>query len=317
MKKILASVLVVLLLCGILAGCGAKSVMSNNAGMDIAPSMPEGSYDKFPGDGMLEDSNTAGDTVVKGEDIALSGEKIIYYAAISLETLEFEKTISALEEAVKNAGGFIQNSSVNGDTSYDENGVVQVLNRRAHYSVRVPAEQLEEFLAFSGTLGNVISSSKDAENVTSRYTDLEARMASLKTEQTRLLELMEKAEDIHALIALEERLSSVRYEIESIQRNLNNLDRLLAYSTVTFTIREVRTYKASVKVQRTFLQRLGDSFGGGWDRFVEGLEDFCIGIAGAIFPLLLLAAAVVVVVLVVKKQHKKLRKPAPKKEDET
>jgi hypothetical protein len=314
MKKFLAGVLALLLLCGILAGCGAKAEVSSNGAADYYAPMTPSESEKWD-DVILDKDFPTGSTVTKGEDIALSGEKIIYYATISLETLEFEKTITALEEAVKNAGGFIQNSSVNGDTSYDENGVVQVLNRRAHYSVRVPADQLEEFLHFSGTLGNVIASSKEAENVTSRYTDLEARMASLKTEQTRLLELMEKASDINALIALEERLSAVRYEIESIQRNLDNLDSLLAYSTVTFTIREVRTYKASVTVQRTFFQRLGDSFGGGWDRFVEGLENFCIGIAGSVFPLLLLAVAVVVVVLVVKKQRKKVKKTAPKDED--
>ena len=314
MKKILAFALSLLLLAGLLAGCGSKAVMDNTAGSAVAPMEPGDNFEKFPATDM--ENGEVVDTVVKGENVALSGEKIIYYANISLETLEFEKTVTALEEAVKNAGGFIQNSSVNGDTSYDENGVVQVLNRRAHYSVRVPADELEEFLHFSGTLGNVISSSKEAENVTSRYTDLEARMESLKTEQTRLLELMEKAEDIHALIALEERLSSVRYEIESIQRNLDNLDSLLAYSTVTLSIREVRTYKTAVKVQRSFFQRLGDSFGAGWERFVEGLENFTIGLAGAIFPLILGAVAIVVVVLILKKQRKKLAKPAPKKEDE-
>ena len=46
------------------------------------------------------------------------------------------------------------------------------------------------------------------------YTDYEARLSSLNTQEERLLDMLSKSEDVETLIALEQRLSDVRYEIE-------------------------------------------------------------------------------------------------------
>ena len=56
------------------------------------------------------------------------------------------------------------------------------------------------------------------------YTDYEARLSSLNTQEERLLDMLSKSEDVETLIALEQRLSDVRYEIESIERSLRNYD---------------------------------------------------------------------------------------------
>ena len=210
------------------------------------------------------------------------------------------------------------------DEAYDADGNVQILNRRAWYTVRVPAEKFSQFLTFAGELGNVISTNRNAQNVTSQYTDFEARLESLQVQEERLLEMMKKSDDINGLITLESRLSDVRYQIESIQRNLKNLDGKLAYSTVDFTIREVRVYQPTVKVQRTFWQRLGDSFGRGWDNFVDGWADFAVGLVGSIFPLTVFVIIVVAAVLILRKVVKKSRQKSaerlaklyPKKEEE-
>jgi hypothetical protein len=132
-------------------------------------------------------------------------------------------------------------------------------------------------------------------------------MTSLRTEETRLLELMQKADDINALIQLESRLSQVRYDIESIQRNLSNLDNRVAYSTVNFNIREVRVYQPSANVQRTFGQRIADSFSRGWENFVDDLGDFFVDFVGAIFPLTVFVIVVIVVLSIVRRKVKKCR----------
>ena len=88
-------------------------------------------------------------------------------------------------------------------------------------------------------IGNVISSSRSQENVTTQYTDYEARLESLNIQEERLLAMLEESGDLESLIALESRLSEVRYEIESIERNLRNLDQRIAYSTVNLEIQEV------------------------------------------------------------------------------
>ena len=125
-------------------------------------------------------------------------------------------------------------------------------------------------------IGNVTSSSRTAENVTSQYTDYEARLSSLYTQEERLLKMLEESGDLESLIQLEARLSEVRYEIESIERNLRNLDQRLAFSTVTMELREVEEFTVTVPVQRTFGEKLRDAFADGWNNFVRGLQRFIV-----------------------------------------
>lgn len=328
-KKLFAVLLAAMLILALFAGCAKGSVSSEskyddyymNSGNIMEPGAPSSPSYGFDGEWSEKESisdtatgTTSSDGVMIPYDPSTTAEKIIYSATVNMETLQFDETISSLEAAVQSIGGFIESSNISGDSSYDSEGKVQILNRKAFYTVRVPAQKFNEFLTFSGTLGNVTSSNKDADNVTSQYMDFEARLTSLKTEETRLLELLAKATDINALISLESRLSEVRYDIEAIQRNLNNLDSRIAYSSVSFTIREVRVYQTSVSVQRSFWERFGDSFTGGWDDFVDGIEDFCIGFVGAIFPLTVVAALTVVAVLLIRRAVKKAK--AAKKQSE-
>ena len=88
--------------------------------------------------------------------------------------------------------------------------------------------------------------------MTSQYTDYEARLDSLRTQEERLLAMLEKSEDVESLIALEQRLADVRYELESIERNLRNLDLQISYSTINLNLQEVEVYTPTVPVQRTF-----------------------------------------------------------------
>lgn len=96
------------------------------------------------------------------------------------------------------------------------------------------------------TYGNVLSTSRSAQNVTSSYTDFEARLSSLNTQEERLLDMLSKSTDVETLIALEQRLSDVRYEIEAIERNLRNYDAQIRYSTIDLSIREVELYTPTV-----------------------------------------------------------------------
>ena len=119
--------------------------------------------------------------------------------------------------------------------------------------------------------------------MTSQYTDYEARLDSLRTQEERLLAMLEKSEDVESLIALEQRLADVRYELESIERNLRNLDLQISYSTVNLNPRgEVEVYTPTVPVQRTFSEKLSDAFSDGWTGFVRGLQYFCLGLASSL-----------------------------------
>ena len=285
MKKtrLLALLLSILLVAGLASGCATKSAASmdssyamaetpsaepndntyweNSAEIEetpaeeapaedtIASSAGVGSDSAFTTNESVDaqESDDAADDAAAGKTTDFAA-KIIYSASLQIQTTEFDASLAALEHSVKDFGGFVENSDTSGNIRYQDDGTARVVDRYAYYTVRVPADRFEEFLQQSGTLGNITDSSRNAQNVTSQYTDYEARRSSLRTQEDRLLSMLEKAEDVETLIALEQRLADVRYELESIERNLRNLDMKISYSSVDITLCEVEKYTPTVPV---------------------------------------------------------------------
>ena len=234
-------------------------------------------------------------------------QKIIYSADLRIQTTEFDKAAHALEQSVSAIGGFVENSDVYGNVNYNDDGTTTIVDRSAYYILRIPSASFEAFLQQTEGLGNVLSSSRTAQNVTSKYTDYEARLSALYTQEERLLDMLTKAAEVESLIALEERLADVRYEIESIERNLRNLDMQIGYSTVCIDLQEVEVYTPTVPVRRTFGEKMSDSWRDGWNDFIRGWQNFFIGLVGAL-PTLAVFAVFVGVGLVIffrlRKNHK-------------
>ena len=262
MKKqsILAILIAALLVLTVFTGCAANSKMApaDPASMDSSyydstqeaaatetpmetPAEPEEEF-AYDTVATTEAGSGAAETPEPDASVADYTAKIIYTASVSIETTEFDKAVAALESQVQKIGGFVESSNVTGDTQYNSDGTTSIVNRWAYYTVRIPCEQFEAFLHETEGFGNVISTSRDAQNVTSAYTDYEARLSSLNTQEERLLDMLSKSEDVETLIALEQRLSDVRYEIESIERSLRNYDMQIRYSTVELDLREVELF---------------------------------------------------------------------------
>ena len=325
MKKqsILAILVAALLVLTVFTGCAAnaKSMAADTASMDNgyydskqeaataetpmeAPAEPEEEF-AYDTVATTEAGGGAAETPEPDDSVADYTAKIIYTASVSIETTEFDKAVAALENQVRKIGGFVESSNVTGDTQYNADGTTSIVNRWAYYTVRIPCEQFESFLHETEGFGNVTSTSRDAQNVTSAYTDYEARLSSLNTQEERLLDMLAKSEDVETLIALEQRLSDVRYEIESIERNLRNLDRKITYSTVSLTLEEVEVYTPTAPVQRTFGEKLASAFSDGWNGFTRGIQNVILGLASALPALILLAVITAAVIVCIKKARKK------------
>ena len=327
MKKTLALLLTLLLLLTALTGCGAQSKETAAAPSAMADAKYEMTVEEeAPAEEMKAEmemetvefsttSQESADEAMSVEEVKTYAEKIIYSGHVYMETTVFDDAITALDQAVKSYGGFVQESSVNGNTWHHDDGTTSVVDRWGYYVVRIPTDKFDAFMTLTAGIGNVTSSSRTAENVTSQYTDYEARLDSLYTQEERLLKMLEESGDLESLIQLEARLSEVRYEIESIERNLRNLDQRLAFSTVTLELREVEIYTPTVPVQRTFGEKLSDAFADGWSGFVRGLQNFTVNLARSLPGLVLFVVIVAAVLLVIRKasRKRKARKAAKAK----
>lgn len=328
-KNRLLSLLLVCLL--LLTACGAKEEAAAEAPAEAIPMTPAETPAEAPAeeiwieDAVMEEApapeaeykehmNTTSQGSSDGmsvEEVKTYAEKIIYSGHVYMETTEFDEAVSALDKAVKEFGGFVQDSNINGHNYY-EDGVSVVKERRAFYTVRIPTDKFDAFMTLADGIGNVTNSGRSAQNVTSQYTDYEARLSSLYTQEERLLKMLEESGDLESLITLEARLSEVRYEIESIERNLRNLDQKLAFSTVTLEIQEVEIYTPTVTVQRTFGEKLEDAFGNGWSRFVRRCQNFVLGLARSLPGLVVFVVIVGAAVLTFFGIRRKIRRKAEK-----
>lgn len=236
-----------------------------------------------------------------------TSRKLIKTVNINAETEDFDTLVPNLQRQVETLGGYIESISVYDVGSYYL-GEQEVKQRCANLTARVPKEKLDGFLSQVGEQTNVTSRSENVEDVTLQYVDLESHKKALLTEQERLLALMEKAESVEDIIAIEGRLSEVRYQLESMESQLRTYDNQIDYSTVYLSIEEVRKY--SPPQTATVWQRIENGFMKSLEDIGFGIRDFAIGIVidiPYIVLWLIIIAVAVLVFRILRKVWKKRR----------
>ena len=233
MKKKCWIVLCVVFMLSVAAGCGSKSMetMSDFASGESSMNAAIENEDyKNEGEIAAEEGITS-ENGLDGQVAA--GRKLIRTVYLSLQTTEFDSVLSNLSEKTAELGGYIENSSVSGHSYYYNN------TRYASYTIRIPTAELNQFVDVVSEIGNVTQKNESVEDVTLQYVDVESRKKVLETEQERLMELLSSAENMEDLLAIESKLSEVRYELENYGSQLRMLDNQIDYSTVNVDVDEV------------------------------------------------------------------------------
>lgn len=227
------------------------------------------------------------------EPAAETGRKLIRTVYLTMQTKEFDTVLEGVSAQVKEMGGYIENSSISGSSYYYES------TRYASYVFRIPSERLDEFVTVVGDLGNVTRKEEAVSDVTLQYVDTESRKLALETEQQRLLELLEQAENMEDLLAIESKLSEVRYELENYGSQLRLLDNQIDYSTVHLDIQEVE--RITETKERTFLEEISGRFQDSLYVVGRGIRGFVIGFIGSLPILAVWAVIIAAVFLILKK----------------
>lgn len=314
MKRIIPITLTVLLLLCTAFGCSSKSAAyesqsyySNSSGQyyaeaaydyaeePAAPMEADASY------GYREEAKTSTATTP-----ALANRKIIRNADMTVETLLFDTFLDQLSASVGSFGGYVESSSI-GDRGYYRNG--QKL-RYARYTIRIPADQLDTFLNTVSDLGNVTALSTGLKDVTTNYVDSEKHLEALRTEQSALLEILAKAETIEDIITVQDRLTYVRYQIESYEAILRTYDDQVALSSVNLTVNEVE--KETPVEKETFGQEVSRRFNASLESVGNTFKSFAAWFLGnapsILVTLIFLGVNALIIVLIIKGAKKRARK---------
>ena len=252
-------------------------------------------------------NESAGFTESGGADVPveITERKIIKTYSLIAETKEFDSAIATLEALVTQSGGYIESSSLRNKGLENKNAYT----RRAIYTLRIPAESADAFVASAGTSLHLTSNTSRIEDVSETYYSVEAMLEELYAERDSLLQIMaslDSKSDYNFWLTVQQRLSDVKQKIASYQAQLKAYDSKVAYSTVTLEVQEVLSYSAQAE-NNSFGSRVSAAFAESWSNFGLGCQDFAIWLIGALPSLLVIAVLVTALVLIICGIRKKRR----------
>ena len=235
-----------------------------------------------------------------------TNDKIIYTGNAHVETIRFDETLEQIYDMIERYQGFLESADVTG-RDYNSQYYDRYSYRTAQFVIRVPRESFSTLRSDLDMLGSVTYSSVKAQNITTEYRDTQSRLNAYRVEESRLLEMLNKAEYVEDMLNIEDRLSSVRYQIESLTTSLTNWDSMVNYSTMCISVQEVKELTAEKPIARTFGEDLRDGIQSSLDWLGQVGKDIVIFIVSALPILLSLAVLAAVIVWIIFVQRRKKR----------
>lgn len=286
MKKLI-SIGLLCLTAVFLSACGGGA-SNTSAITDMA--MPQAAYEEQAAGAAINSytGNGAEGTVLP--EVSDTARKLIRTVDLSVETEHYDQLMEELETRIAQLGGYIEFKEAYHSSPYGNS------TRSASLQVRIPANRMNELTDKVKEAANVTRESEAVEDVTLTYVDLESHKKMLLTQQERLITLLEQAQTIEDIIALENRLSEVRYQIESMEAQLRTYDNLVDYGTINLYIEEVERY--TPQQEKGTWERIRIGFSENLYLVGNGVKNFAIEFVIAL-PILAVWAVVILILLII------------------
>jgi hypothetical protein len=131
-----------------------------------------------------------------------------------------------IRHEVEAAGGYVSNSNARGGD-----------DETATMDLRVPASRTTDLRTSLRAMGDVTSESEKVDDVTEQRADLSARLHNARTQEARLLEIMQqKTGTIGDVIEAEKELSRVRETVERLEAEQRTMDGQIDMATIHLTL---------------------------------------------------------------------------------
>lgn len=149
-----------------------------------------------------------------------AAQMVIYNASMSLTVKKPDSVVSKIESIAKRYDGYL--------VSGGSNKAV----------IRVKSEFLNQAMRDIGMLGKVSYQNIYGDDVTEQYANDRIRLDNAYQARDRYLELLKKAEDVQAALAVEKELERLNGEINLLEGNMKRIEHLVNYSTISIDINE-------------------------------------------------------------------------------
>lgn len=177
-------------------------------------------------------SSAAGESGNSIPNAASAERMIVYNVQLNVEVQDTEKAANDIAAIVSQFKGYIAATNMTRTPKGQMMGTI---------TLRVPAESLDAAQkAIEGVGLKVLSRNRNSNDVTDQYTDLNARLTNLQATEDELRKLLDtvrertgKAEDI---LAVYNRLTEIRGQIEQIKGQMNVLSKTSSFATLTVSL---------------------------------------------------------------------------------
>ena len=219
------------------------------------------------------------------------GPQVIKTADLTVEVKAgtFSQAFGDAEFVAQKYGGFVVSSSTAGDKA-----------KSGYLMIRVPSKNFDFAMKDLRDLGVTKSESRNGQEVTDQFIDLNARLKTWQSQEAVLLRLMDNAKSISETMTVQRELQQVQYQIEQIKGQLRVLRDQTSLATISVTVREPGGVTTTPKSKDPSLSEA-------WDKAMAGVMSIAYVIVvglGYVVPLGLIALAGWAVI-------RKTRKPRP------
>lgn len=249
---------------GLLAGCAGGSgdaVDSSSSLSDAAGKGGAGSATDAQQPGDAESFAPAQDPLMLPDG---AQQRIITTADVTLQADHPDAAAEEVAQVAERLGG-----SVEALSTYRAAGEAPA---GASLTVRVPPTQLDAAIEQFTKIGEVVSQTRSAQDVTTEYVDLEARIKALEISVQRLTDLMAEAANTSDLIAAEGALTQRQQELDGLRAQFKALDGQVAEATIWVSITAPSVLP-------------GGGPGSFWEGLIAGLGSLVAAGAGALVVL--------------------------------
>ncbi len=229
--KILLPVLVILALLAV-AGCASKQTSVGTppfgGGEMPAPAAAPAPVFMESKGGAYDSRSDMVTAEYNGGDI---DRKIIKNGYMTLEVNDITEAINGATSIANGLNGYVVSSNKQGypDATYGQ------------ITIRVPSDRFDEALNQLRKLAvNVPSESTNSQDVTEEYTDLQAQLRNLEATEAQYLQLLQKAEKVEDILAVQRELSNVRGQIEQIKGRILYIDRTSDMALIDVNLQKVK-----------------------------------------------------------------------------
>ncbi|MFM8996520.1 MAG: DUF4349 domain-containing protein, partial [Candidatus Limnocylindrus sp.] len=130
---------------------------------------------------------------------------VVRYGSLSLEVEDADDALERVTAIAERVGGYITSSSRSGEGE----------NLYLSATLRVPAAEFSSVMAALRDEGEILYEDIGSYEVTLQVLDLEARLENLRASEDAFLALLDRAESVADVVAVQSELSRIQGDIES------------------------------------------------------------------------------------------------------